>query len=81
MRAVINGYYTVITLSPVLPDVVQGDGTSPVLEGLVQLEDKCRNVRLKAERRKVPPSLNGTGRFFSPRRPRLAPRRRGSAPP
>lgn len=30
-----------------VPDVVQGDGAGPVLEGLVQLEDKCRNVSLK----------------------------------
>lgn len=30
-----------------LPDVVQGDGTSPVLEGLIQLKDKSRSVRLK----------------------------------
>lgn len=38
-----------------LPDVVHGDGMSPVLEGLIELKDKPRKVRLAVEPWKVLP--------------------------
>lgn len=63
---------------PLLPDVAHGDGASPVLEGLVQLQDTRRQVGLKEQRREVLP-LCESG--LSPRRPRRARRQPGSAPP